>query len=484
MNGIFLVLAFNGNIKSLRNLSYIDINETGITQKGILVDYYHFNKEGEKIEIDSRKLDYNKGILFYYDNNANIIKKICYNSDSGFFTIKIFKYDINSNLIEEIYEDTEHQFITKKIFKYDINSNLIEEIYDTVDDSKFVKKYIFIYDDKNLLIEKKGLNLDNIIIQIITYEYSLNGLLIKMNLFGLNLNFSGNKLFNYDENNKITDEIYYKYDGRISKRLTFKYNEKDLLVEETEFNLDDNSLFKIMYKYNDKNLLIDKSVYIKINTQNYILDNVSIIKEKYVYLYDENDKLIGEYFYISSQSNIIPSNKYDKEGKLIESVETDPSYFKYTYKYDKHGRIIEKIGVSSNNPFNRFTSKSTWKYDQNGNNIEFSNYISGKLKRKRTRKFNNNGEIIKSNSFKYDSTGNIIKSKHNIKDLKIEKGRNKYDSGDINLKIYDQLENRRINVNSRFEYEYDKNNNWIKKLEFDENKLNISLFEREIEYYD
>ena len=92
----------------------------------------------------------------------------------------------------------------------------------------------------------------------------------------------------------------------------------------------------------------------------------------------------------------------------------------------------------------RLNSKTTYKYDEKGNNIEENNHDS-------------DGRLNSKTTYKYDEKGNNIEE-------------NNYDS------------DGRLGKNYTYKYEYDKNNNWTQRIEY-KNTIPHRITERIIEYY-
>ena len=139
----------------------------------------------------------------------------------------------------------------------------------------------------------------------------------------------------------------------------------------------------------------------------------------------------GRFKIYNEKGNKIEENYYNSNGSLI---------YKNTYKYDEKGNKIEENYYNSNG---RLYSKTTYKYDEKGNMIEDNFYDS------------DDGSLIYKTTYKYDEKGNIIEENH-------------YDS------------NGRLD--SKYTYEYDKNNNWTQRIEY-KNTIPHRITERIIEYY-
>lgn len=169
------------------------------------------------------------------------------------------------------------------------------------------------------------------------------------------------------------------------------------------------------------------------------------LEKLYIYKYNNNGNRIEQIQFLSDSSIIRKiTYKHDKKGNIIE----DNSYTiegkldkTYTFKYDDKGNVIEDNSYTSD----RILIKTfTYKYDENNYKIENSRFASdGNLEKKHTYKYNSKGNVIENNCYTYD--GSLLR---------------KYS----------------------YNYKYDINDNWIKKIEY-ENEIPKYIIEREIEYY-
>ncbi len=137
---------------------------------------------------------------------------------------------------------------------------------------------------------------------------------------------------------------------------------------------------------------------------------------------------------------------YDEKGNLIKVNYQDGSYV--NFKYDSKGNRIEKFSLFAN-PLGNSSDKITYKIDSNGNAVEHLSDL-----------YDKNGNVIQSGgesrlnpkkTYQYDGKGNLLK----------------------------------INVDDdvcEFKYEFDINENWIKRVEY-KNELPKYIVLRDIEYY-
>jgi len=246
--------------------------------------------------------------------------------------------------------------------------------------------------------------------------------------------------YKYNDKGNKTEKKKYYIDGGLETKYIYKYDDIGNLIEESDYFQENRINNKQTYKYNDKGNLIET---------NY--SNSTGMKTKQTYKYDNKENLIEE---IYSTSFSVSSGyegyetkyiyKYDSKGNEIEKeFYTDGRFeVKTTYKYDDKGNITEDGMYDS---FGKSLGENQYKYDDKGNKIEwnYKNSLYGGLKGKVTLKYDDKGNLIEENNFK-----SFGLSKKNTTD----------------------------------KYEYDENNNWIKRVGYIKKKP-VGIIERTIEYY-
>ncbi len=160
--------------------------------------------------------------------------------------------------------------------------------------------------------------------------------------------------------------------------------------------------------------------------------------------------------------------KYNEQGKLTEHLNTyDGKKSTTVWVYDKNNALIEYYSV---NEENKTTSKQTFVNDENGHKIEQYIYdADGNIERSLFYKNNKWGHIIETNEF--DKNNNLTKS---------EKTKAVYDENG-KLISFDGQPYIDRKANETFEFEYDQQGNWIRKIEF-YNAIPIGVYFREITY--
>jgi len=164
--------------------------------------------------------------------------------------------------------------------------------------------------------------------------------------------------------------------------------------------------------------------------------------------------------------------KYNEKGNLFESSSlfNENETTKQIYHYNTKGKLT-KINYYRNEEF--FVADN-YQYDDKGNLIKYSSWVIDppKLQWQKNYTYNQEGNVIKTDddnwvtTYEYDDKGNKI----------VEKQINKHDNGVIkSIYRYDEDENviEKIEQNrtgerqrSFFKYEFDKNDNWTKRITF------------------
>ena len=232
------------------------------------------------------------------------------------------------------------------------------------------------------------------------------------------------------------------FNGKYCEYYLQQYDEKGNIIVNIDYLQTDSIGRKTTYKYDANGNLIEL-----ISAENYTYDT-----NKTILIYDKNNNCIEENHYYSKDwldTQIVTLYnkyrfKYDEKGNEIEEKKfnyydsaSDSSV--YYYKYDEKGRITEM-----NTPY-PIGSTTKYKYDKKGNRIE--ECIIDPMY----------SFTCAVTQWKYDSLGNATEA------------------------IWYNYEGK-IYYDLKYEYEYDKHGNCIKKTQYDNGKLQI-IYMREIEYY-
>ncbi len=221
------------------------------------------------------------------------------------------------------------------------------------------------FDENGNYSKLQRINSDGTVYQEFIYEYDENQKLSLIKIFQ-NEQLTEKKEFIYDErgiliNEKwsISDELYYE--------IIYNYNDLNFLSEKMIF--EDNELIeKIQYKYNDEGLLV------------VVTDNKFEFNEKTEKKYLYEDKILKEIEEIDSKNKIITKEKfeYSISGNISEKTITGSQgelKEKYTYIYNENNILTEKNierGV-----FTAIFYK--YEYDKNNNCTQILEYKGDKL---------------------------------------------------------------------------------------------------------
>ena len=215
-----------------------------------------------------------------------------------------------------------------------------------------------------------------------------------------------------------------------------KYDEKGNEIEYNRYNSDGSLDYKFTYKYDEKGNKIEENSY----------NSDGSLARKWTYKYDE-------------KGNIIEGNEYYSDGSLDS---------KNTYKYDEKGNKLEGNSYNSEGSLD---SKNTYKYDEKGNKLEGNSY-------------NSEGSLDSKWTYKYDEKGNEIEGNGYNSDGSLEfKYTAKYDEKGNKTQVNDYNSDGSLNSKKTYKYQFDKQGNWIKRIEFT-NGIPEYILERQYEYYD
>lgn len=270
------------------------------------------------------------------------------------------------------------------------------------------------------------------------------------------------KLYAYGQpvtfHGKINDE---KFNNKIDSVITFKYPTviKEEKIEKDRFF---DSKYKIIF--NDNNLITEKIFY---NLKGEETDT-------YKYEYDKNNNItLEEAINFRGETRFIIGLKYDEHGRIIEK---------------RHGGLYggNKNWIIRNNYVDNTAKRYLIKEDGSINEFpEVSIY------------YDDGNQILKVESdsyvwqYRYDNAGNLLTLifdrrmrmiflDDDKKQVPLVSEESTYDSN-FNVLSYIKKGEGQIDKEVRFEYKYDKYNNWLRKIEFWEEEP-VYIYER-ILYY-
>ena len=172
-----------------------------------------------------------------------------------------------------------------------------------------------------------------------TYYYNEYGNEFKTTKEDLSGNLQATWLYEYDDNQNLTQRSVDTGDGTPFVQLINTYDEKGNLVEVREFSLNYDSVYT--YQYNEKNRRISKT------------NSDGEVTEKYTYNSDGSYK-------VQSTRNADEYTLYRADGKIKElGLGTN---MKVVYSYNEAGTLTECVSY-----INKSTTKTVYQLDENGN---------------------------------------------------------------------------------------------------------------------
>jgi len=282
------------------------------------------------------------------------------------------------------------------------------------------------------------------------------------------------------------------------------YNEDGFLIEETHYDVSDKEMTRLVISYTGKNKPEKEVFYTEgklTSVTNYTYEN-NVLKQKETL--DENDKLKERYEYSYYDNGLLmDEDKYGANNQLAQ---------KTVHTYNDSGKLFEKQYYwGGGSPY----KKETFKYDENGNSstvktdkyqkkdpifdglIEYEDYNSrNDYQTKNT--YNKESEKVETVDYVYNAYGNLttylIKklTKETVK-YEVDEIVDAEDSGidDYIVKesggvVTEVVNNWVISSGESFEYTYDAQNNWTRKITYkidsEETHSRQFYYERIIEY--
>jgi YD repeat-containing protein len=206
---------------------------------------------------------------------------------------------------------------------------------------------------------------------------------------------------------------------------------------------------------------------------------------KIIYV-DSYGKDVGYTDYLYNDKNeLFAEQNYNAEGGFSN---------KHDYSYDEKGRVTQVVILNS---IDGLRGSKLINYDDKDNQVTESDYNArGKLLRKEVRKLDKSGLPVETRIYNAeDNLVNYRKEKFDEKGLRNELTVFSPDEK-VLMKVffkYDQKENLILQegvddlgqafLPMRYEYEFDKQGNWIKRVEYVGSKPTFVL-ERQFEYYE
>ena len=205
----------------------------------------------------------------------------------------------------------------------------------------------------------------------------------------------------------------------------------------------------------------------------------STISSYYIYVYDRNGDNI-EYSYYNKEGEILWNIQTNYEKKRVrsesKSYNRDSLRSITKYEYDNNDQLIKN---SVYNLDGELQSYWLYEYDKEGNMIKITHK-------------NAKEDIIEMIKRQYDLNGNMTQSiTYNGEGKEIDRYTNVYNEQGLRIQYDNQYTSKRSGIKSTYSYtnnhfEFDDRGNWIKYIryiDYGDNMLDTTLFERTYTYY-
>ena len=341
---------------------------------------YTYDKNGNKTIETFSNGDYKK---YYYDsNNHNQLMQTVYfeteDNQSGKATLQTtYTYDFKGNITSMIdykFDGNDSIPYHYTYYEYDLNGKMTG------------------YSEINASSKPSDGAINN---HKLVYKYDVEGNITEI-VYPTSLNDGITSIkFEYNEYNWITG-IKAKINSVYKELRDYSYNSDGTINNIKDYTYDTNSNVNgyILKKYTYDN-------FGRVSSMKYYNSDSDTVKESYTYTYDKNSNIKSESIvnnYPTKDSDKVDekrSYEYDKLNRLINSDIVNNKTNKtesYAYEYDKVGNMISKSNIlsdtnnitdytyndlnqlvsseTSNLSTGKTTSKKTYSYDENGNNIK------------------------------------------------------------------------------------------------------------------
>ena len=356
----------------------------------------------------------NKKTDYTYDFKGNITSMIDYKfdgNDSISYHYTYYEYDLNGKMTgySEINASSKPSDGAinnhKLVYKYDVEGNITEIVYPTsLNDG--ITSIKFEYNEYNWITGIKA-KINSVYKELRDYIYNSDGTInnIKDYTYDTNSNVNGYilKKYTYDNFGRVSSMKYYNSDSdTVKESYTYTYDKNSNIKSESIVNNyptkdSDKVDEKRSYEYDKLNRLINSD----------IVNNKTNKTESYAYEYDKVGNMISK-SNILSDTNNITDYTYNDLNQLVSSetsnLSTGKTTSKKTYSYDENGNNIKEIDSIKN-----ITKEMTYDVD---NRLDTYTQTENDKTTTQSNLYNGNGQRIQKkegdNTINYFYQGNNV----------------------------------------------------------------------------
>lgn len=293
------------------------------------LEYTTAEKRDETNTNSVRKFEnqFNPDIALTFDENGKLINKITYSEDG--------------TISEDIIYEGKNKIISIKNF--------------TSPDEYIETKYTW-DNTKNTIITRRFNGLQMLDKEVFLFE---NGKKIEKYKYDSHENQADRTSYSYDNDNRVTEEIYFQGKPIMQSRLSIEYDNNGNKSIEIIYNKDFKVITKTTYEYDGSNQLISTKTY---------TDNGSLDAELFR-TYDDKNRLISKgSIEVFDNSNNKEDFEYDDNDNTTswKIYKNKKLLSKTTYTFDVKNNLTSEI-VYSPDGKELHTKVVEYTYDKNGN---------------------------------------------------------------------------------------------------------------------
>lgn len=325
-------------------------------------------------------------------------------------------------------------------------------------------------------------------------KYDNSNNLIELITYSNSGKVQSKEITKYDENNNIIERLVFGESGKLSDLTVKKYNEFNKIILDYEYiAAKAGTKGSLAYLFDENNKTLMKNPFISavgilFSYSSYIYVNDTLISEIKHFLVDPDNILFHNI-------NKVERYKYSGDNVTISTFDSN-GYLKdeVIKTFNSNKKIVQ---VQSYNSSRLLKNTTLYKYDYSGRETSRVTLRPDGSKSEETiHYYNTNGNITEKRYFVSIETlfeNRIVRYANNriIEEINLDRNNNQinknyysyYDNGMIKKLIADSGTSR---IEISYEYEYDSHNN-IKLITERASRnnivFNLSLFERQIEYF-
>ena len=244
---LFLIISLS-SCESKRELNN-DLKELNIHEKvkQIKIKYYDAKESFGDIE----KGEFGGVLIKIFNDDGNQIEEKNYNTDGSVNHKIIFKYNNKGLKTEKRPYHKDGKPFNYYNYSYNTANQMISDIWFNYSNNEIVEKHTYEYDAKGNLITETTYSRNSLSFRANSkYKYDDLGRKIEYNYYGRNGILKWIRKYNYDDNNRLLENILIDSDSKEMTRKTgYKYDDFGNVNEKSEYNSDGSLKERTVFEY-------------------------------------------------------------------------------------------------------------------------------------------------------------------------------------------------------------------------------------------